>query len=91
VLIGTDPDRAGQSTDQFTLLFGFPVRPVLAAVRAELFHFKTLGGRLLVLSARVVPVLAFLALERDDLSRHSFSPAYYRLNMRRRQPRSVSV
>jgi hypothetical protein len=49
------------------------VRVVLAAMRAELFHFETLGGRLLVFSARVVPVLAFLTLERDDFSRHLFT------------------
>jgi hypothetical protein len=74
VLIGTEPHRAGQSTDQFTLLFRFPVRPVLAAVRAELLHFETLGGRLLVFGARIVPVLTFLTLERDDFSCHLSSP-----------------
>jgi hypothetical protein len=56
-------------------LFRFPMRVVLAAMRAELLHFKTLGCRLLVLGARVVPVLAFLTLERDDFSRH-FSYLY---------------
>jgi hypothetical protein len=52
------------------------VRVVLAAVRAKLFHFKTLGSRLLVLGACVVPVLAFLTLERDDLSRHFLTSLY---------------
>jgi hypothetical protein len=46
------------------------MRVVLAAIRAELLHFKTLGRRLFVLRARVVPVLAFLTLERDDFSWH---------------------
>jgi len=50
------------------------VRVVLAAMRAELFHFETLGGRLLVLGACVVPVFAFLTLERDDFSRHFYYP-----------------
>jgi hypothetical protein len=74
LLIGTDPDKAGQSVHQSTLsvqfpvLLGFPMRPVQAAVRAKLFHFQTRGGRLLILCARVIPVLAFLALERNDFS-----------------------
>jgi hypothetical protein len=51
------------------------MRPVLAAIRAKLLHFKTLGGRLFVLGAGIVPVLAFLTLERDDFSRHRISPA----------------
>jgi hypothetical protein len=46
------------------------MRVVLAAIRAELLHFKTLGCRLFVFGARVVPVLAFLTLERDNFSRH---------------------
>jgi hypothetical protein len=50
------------------------MRVVLAAMRAELLHFKTLGCRLLVLGARVVPVLAFLTLERDDFSWHFSLP-----------------
>ena len=58
----------------FTLL-GFLVRMVLTAVGAELLHFKTFGGRLFVLGGRVVPVLAFTALERDDFSWHSL-PSY---------------
>jgi hypothetical protein len=47
------------------------MRVVLAAVRAEFFHFETLRGGLLVFSARIVPVLAFLTLERDDFSWHT--------------------
>jgi hypothetical protein len=43
---------------------------VLPAVGAKLLHFETFGGRLLVLSGRVVPVLALTALERNDFSRH---------------------
>jgi hypothetical protein len=53
------------------LLFGFPVRLMLPAVRAKLLEFETRGGRLFVLGVGVVPVLAFLTLERDDFSRHS--------------------
>jgi hypothetical protein len=53
------------------LLLCLAVRMVLAAMRAELFHLEALSGRLLVLCARIVPVLAFLTLERDDFSRHS--------------------
>jgi hypothetical protein len=49
------------------------MRVVLSAVRAKLLHFETLGGRLLVFGAGVVPVLALLTLERDDFSRHLFS------------------
>ena len=61
-------------------LFGFPMRLVLAAVRAELLHFKTLSGRLFVLGVRVVPVLAFLTLERDDFSWHFTLPRTALLN-----------
>jgi hypothetical protein len=43
---------------------------VLAAVGAKLLHFETFRGRLLVFRGRVVPVLAFAALERNDFSRH---------------------
>jgi hypothetical protein len=48
------------------------MRVVLPAMRAKLLHLETLGCRLFVLGARVVPVLAFLTLERDDFSRHIF-------------------
>jgi hypothetical protein len=51
-------------------LLRLAVRLVLTAVGAELFHFETLCGRLLILGIRVVPVLAFLTLERDDFSWH---------------------
>jgi hypothetical protein len=43
---------------------------MLPAVRTKFLHFETLSGRLLVLGARIVPVLAFLTLERDNFSRH---------------------
>ena len=49
------------------------MRPVLAAVRAELFHLQTLGGRLLVFGIGVVPVFTFLALECDDFSWHLYN------------------
>ena len=65
------PLTSGESDTQFTL-FGFPVGLVLPAKRAELLHFETLGGRLLVFGARIVPVLALGALERDDFSWHFF-------------------
>jgi hypothetical protein len=60
-------------------LLGFPMRVMFAAVRAEFFHFKTLGRRLFVLGACVVPVLALLALERDDFSWHCSLPLYFPL------------
>jgi hypothetical protein len=47
------------------------VRVVLPAIRAELLHFETLSRRLFVFRARIVPVLAFLTLERDDFSWHT--------------------
>jgi hypothetical protein len=50
------------------------MRMVLPAIGTELFHLKTLGGRLLVFGARVVPVFAFLTLERNDFPRHFFLP-----------------
>jgi hypothetical protein len=52
------------------------MRVVLSAVRAELFHFKTARGRLLVLGAGVVPVFALAALERDNFSWHVLSLMY---------------
>jgi hypothetical protein len=58
-------------------LFRFAMRLVLAAVRTEFLHFQTLGGRLFILRACVVPVLAFLALECDDFSRHFLLPPRY--------------
>jgi hypothetical protein len=56
------------------------VRLVFPAVIAELLHFETLGGRLLVFCVRVVPVLAFLTLERDDFSCHSLPLFFHTLN-----------
>jgi hypothetical protein len=58
--------------NQFTLLLCFAVRPVQTAVGAELFHFETSGGRLLVLGAGVIPVFTFRALEGNDFSWHFF-------------------
>jgi hypothetical protein len=43
---------------------------MLAAVGAEFAHFKTPRRGLFVLGARIVPVFAFAALERDDFSCH---------------------
>jgi hypothetical protein len=43
---------------------------VLAAERAELFEFNTLGGRLLVFHARVILPLALAALKRDLFTWH---------------------
>jgi hypothetical protein len=51
-------------------LLGFAVRLMLTALRTELFHFETLGCRLLVLHVRVVSVLALSALKGDDFARH---------------------
>jgi hypothetical protein len=52
------------------------MRVMLTAVGAELFHFETLGGRLLVLCGCVVPVLALAALERNDFSWHKLPLQY---------------
>jgi hypothetical protein len=52
------------------------MRVVLAAVRAELAHFDAPGRGLLVLRTRVVPVLAFAALKRNDFSRHLSLPLF---------------
>jgi hypothetical protein len=41
---------------------------VLAARVAELGHFETTGGGFLVLSRRVVPILAVRALKSDDFA-----------------------
>jgi hypothetical protein len=50
---------------------------MLPAVRAELLEFQTLGRGLFVLGGGIVPVLAFLTLESDDIARHfrSLKPA----------------
>jgi hypothetical protein len=52
--------------------FRFPVRLVLPAIWAKLFHFQTLGRGLLVFRFAVVPVLALAALELNNFSRHKF-------------------
>jgi hypothetical protein len=49
-------------------LSGLFVRRVLAAGVAELREFEAPGGGLLVLCGGVVPVLAFRALQCDDLA-----------------------
>jgi hypothetical protein len=54
-------------------LLDFLVGLVLPAVLAELLHLQTLGRGLLILGRRIVPVLAFRTLERDDVARHCFS------------------
>ena len=64
---------ARSRTGSLPVLLDFLVRLVLAAVRAELLHFQTLGRGLLVLRVRVVPVLALGALERDDFASHVYS------------------
>jgi hypothetical protein len=46
---------------------------VFPAVRAELLEFQTFRRGLLVLHIAVVPVLAFLALKRDDFAWHKNS------------------
>ena len=43
---------------------------VLAAVAAELFELNPLRRGLFVLGARIVPVLALRALERNNFARH---------------------
>jgi hypothetical protein len=49
------------------------MRLVFPAARAELLELETLGGCLLVLGVAVVPLLALLALERNDFARHVLS------------------
>ena len=56
---------------QCTALLGFPVRPMLPAIGAELLQLDALGGGLLVLSFRIITILALGALKRDDFSGHS--------------------
>jgi len=51
-------------------LLRFAVGLVGTAEGAELLELKTTSGGLLVLGVRVVTVLAFLTLERDDFSWH---------------------
>jgi hypothetical protein len=47
------------------------VRLVLPAVPAKLLHFETLCSGLLIFGGGIVPVFALIALERDDVARHS--------------------
>jgi hypothetical protein len=49
-----------------TSLLDFLVRLVLPAFAAEFLHLETLGCGLLVLGARIIPILALSALERND-------------------------
>jgi hypothetical protein len=53
-------------------LLRFAVRLMLTATRAELLEFQALRCRFLVLRIRVIPFLAFSALERDNFPRHPF-------------------
>jgi hypothetical protein len=43
---------------------------MLAAMTAELTQFDPFRLRLFILGRRIVPVLAFRALERNDFARH---------------------
>jgi hypothetical protein len=52
------------------LLFRFPMRLVLPAVRAELLQLNPLCRRSLVLRLAIVPVLAFTALKLNDFTWH---------------------
>jgi hypothetical protein len=52
------------------------MRLMLAALRTELFHFETLGCRLLVLGVAVVPIFALSALKGNDFARHNFTPNF---------------
>ena len=55
-------------------LLNFFVRMMLAAERAEFFHFKPLRCGFLVLHARIVLALAIGALKSDLFSRHTLLP-----------------
>jgi len=52
------------------------MRGVLAAERAILAHFKTIGGILLVLESIVVPLLAIVASQ-SDFNSHIGTSLYY--------------
>ena len=56
------------------ILLDFLVRLMLAAVPAEFLHFQTLGRGLFILRRRIIPILAFRALERNDVTRHFSTP-----------------
>jgi hypothetical protein len=47
---------------------------MFAAVWAELLQLNPFRGGLLILRVAIVPVLAFLALELDNLARHNSVP-----------------
>jgi hypothetical protein len=49
------------------------MRLMLAAERTELLELETLGSRLFVLCVAVVPALAFIALQLNNLARHTKS------------------
>jgi hypothetical protein len=53
--------------------FHFTVCGMLSARIAELFGFHSIGMLLLVLCCCVVPILAIIALQRDDFA-HSAGP-----------------
>jgi hypothetical protein len=54
-------------------LLHFTVRSMLSARIAELFGFHPIGMLLLVLCCCVVPILAIIALQRNDFA-HSAKP-----------------
>jgi uncharacterized sodium:solute symporter family permease YidK len=54
-------------------LLHFTVCGMLSARIAELFRFHSIGVLLLVLGCCVVPILAIIALQRDDFA-HSAGP-----------------
>jgi hypothetical protein len=56
----------GSGLSPNTSLLDFLVRLVLAALAAELLHFKAFCRGFLVLGARIVPILALGALKSDD-------------------------
>src|ERR1035438_4176013 len=61
----------------FLILLDFLVRLVLPAIRTEFLHLQPLRGGLLVLGARIVPVLAFSALKSDNLACHVRCPSLF--------------
>src|SRR5689334_6555441 len=74
ILPAHEPVPAASSTPipgGSTILLDFLVGLVLTAVPAELLHFQTVRGSLLVFGRRVVPVLALRTLERNDVAWHA--------------------
>jgi hypothetical protein len=49
------------------------MRLMLTAVRAEFLKLQALRSGLFVLGRGIVPVLAFLTLESDDIASHVYS------------------